>query len=81
MLGGLFLIVKKYDLRKFTLLLIFTLLKFKLWNTPFPQMNKIVKRHHFHHYGEKNLDDKNSWIFGTIPRNTCNFIMQTISSF
>ena len=34
----------------------------------------------FHHFGEKNLDGTNACIFGIIPLNTCNFIMQNISS-
>ena len=82
MLGSLlFLVIKKYDLGKFTLFLIFIIFKFKLWNTLLSQMIKIMKRHHFHHFGEKNLDGKNSWIFETTPHNTYNFIMQNISSF
>ena len=30
---------------------------------------------------EKNMEGKNSWIFGTIAHNTCYFIVQNISSF
>ena len=61
MLGGLFVVIKKIGLRKFTsLLLSLIIFKFKLLNTPFPQMIKTVKIHHFHHSGEKNLDCKHS---------------------
>ena len=35
----------------------------------------------FHHSREKILGRKVSWIFATIPHNTCNFIMQNTSSF
>ena len=50
--------------------------KFKLWNSHLCPKITLVKRHHFPHSGKNNLDGKKSWIFGSIPHNTCNVIMQ-----
>ena len=48
--GCFFLKIQKNSSRKFTLLLVFIILKFKVWNTPFPQMIEIVKGRHFQHW-------------------------------
>ena len=49
MLGGLFLIIKKYGFRKFISLIIFIIFELKLWNATFPKITKIVKIQHIHH--------------------------------
>ena len=41
------------SLNKLILSFIFIILKFKLWNTSFPQMIGIVKENYFHHSGEQ----------------------------
>ena len=81
MLGSLFLVIKKYGIRKNDFIINFHHFQIQSYEIHLFLMIKIVERHRFHHSGEKNLDGKDSWIFGAIPHNTCNFIMQSISSF
>ena len=74
--------IEKNSLRKFTSSSICIIFNFKLWNTPLSQLIKIVKRLHFQQTGENNLVGKKiRGFFYTKPQNTCNFIIQNISSF